>query len=56
MITQMLMTKDKQTQAAILRYTFTADTKKIYKGLTLTEAQKREPDEIIKWMYLKKVK
>ena len=39
--------QDKKKQAAMLRYTFSADTRKIYNSLGLTDEQKEEPDQII---------
>ena len=40
--------KDTKYQAALLRYTFSDETHKIYVSLQLTEDQKDKPDEIIK--------
>ena len=39
--------KDEEYQAAMLRYTFTSDTRKIYNSLTLSEEKKKDPQEII---------
>ena len=40
--------KPMKEQAAMLRYMFTADTRKIYNSLALTPAQKESPAEIVK--------
>ncbi len=39
--------QDKKKQAALLRYTFSSDTRKIYNSLALADAQKEEPEQII---------
>ena len=39
--------KENKMQAAMLRYTFTSDTRKIYNSLSLSDAQKEDPTAII---------
>ena len=39
--------QNKKTQSALLRYTFSSDTRKIYNSLGLTAALKEDPDLII---------
>ena len=39
--------QNKKTQSALLRYTFSSDTRKIYNSLGLTAQQKEDPDVII---------
>ena len=45
-----LAAKGKKYQAAMLRYTFSPETRKIYSSLGLTTTQKEDPEEIIKEM------
>ena len=42
-----LADKDESYQAAMLRYTFSAETRSIYESLNLTEVQKKDPEMII---------